>query len=139
MEKPTGNKLENRLCEALGTPASSEEEPNPILNVRLKAKLYQIQDIKETEKRAVRKIPLWYLPALLNIIGNLAFCLAALVLSSGVFKLFALGIAAYTSLGGVVLTAAGVRCASWKDNMTLVLYRNDKNHRGKYTKGGTLS
>jgi len=132
MANPTDEKLEKQLCEALGTPAGSGELPDPLLNARLKAKLYQVQDAKETENQAVRKIPLWYLPALLNIIGNLAFCLAAAVFSSGIVKPLVFGFSVYASLGGVVLTAAGARCASWKDSMTLVLYQHRKNNK----KGG---
>jgi hypothetical protein len=128
MESPSNDKLEKLLLEALGTPPDSSELPDPVLNSRLKAKLYQIQDKKQAEKnRPVRKISLWYLPALLNIIGNLAFSLAAAALSNGILNTLVMGIAAYTSLGGVALTIVGVRCASLKDKLTLVLYPYTEN------------
>lgn len=132
MENPSNDKLEKQLWEVLGAPADSSELPDPVLNSRLKAKLYQMQDAKQMEQnQPVRKIPLWYLPALLNVIGNLAFCLTVGTLSDGIFKTLAMGISVYISLGGIALTAVGVRCASLKDKLTLILYPSAKNHRTK--------
>lgn len=120
MERPTDPRLEVQLQRALGVEPGSSELPDPLLNARLKARLYQA---KETEKQSVRKIPLWYLPALLSILGNLVFCLTAMVLSDGFFRYMALAFAVYTSLGSVALTAAGVCFASWRETFVLVLYR----------------
>lgn len=135
MEKNSDLRLEAQLQKALDEAPSSFELPNPVLNARLKARLHQVQNAKKAEGQEVWKIiPLWYLPALLSIIGNLVFCMAAVVLSTGLLRNLVLAVAAYASLGSIILTIAGIRYASWKDKMTLVLYRHGKNR-----KGGALS
>ena len=127
MERPTDPRLEAQLQKALGTEPGSPELPDPLLNARLKARLYQVQ---EAEKQSVRKIPLWYLPALLSIVGNLAFCLAAGLLTSGILQHIILAMALYTSIGSIVLTIAGIHRASWRETLILVLRRRDKNKKG---------
>ena len=133
MERPDDPRLEAQLQRALGaasTEAGGSELPDPILNARLKARLYQTQEAREAEKQSVRKIPLWYLPALLSIVGNLAFCLAAGVLATGILQHIILAMALYTSIGSIALTVAGIRCASWKETLILVLRRRHKNKKG---------
>ncbi|MCI9457391.1 MAG: hypothetical protein HFE44_10535 [Oscillospiraceae bacterium] len=130
MERPTDPRLEAQLQKALGTEPGSPELPDPLLNARLKARLYQVQEAKEAEKQSVRKIPLWYLPALLSIVGNLAFCLAAGLLTSGILQHIILAMALYTSIGSIVLTIAGIHRASWRETLILVLRRRDKNKKG---------
>lgn len=127
MEKHNDPRLEIQLQEALAAAPGESELPDPIVNARLKARLYQLQDAKEAEKQSVRKIPLWYLPALLSIVGNLAFCLAAGMLAAGILQHLVLAMALYTSIGSIVLTAVGIRRASWKETLVLVLRRRDKN------------
>ena len=73
---------------------------------------------------------MWYLPALLSIVGNLAFCLAAGLLTSGILQHIILAMALYTSIGSIVLTIAGIHRASWRETLILVLRRRDKNKKG---------
>ena len=130
MERPTDPRLEAQLQKALGREPGSSELPDPLLNARLKARLYQVQEAKEAEKQSVRKIPLWYLPALLSIVESLVFCLAAGLLTSGILQHFILTMTLYTSIGSIVLTIVGIRSASWKETLILVLRRRDKNKKG---------
>ena len=130
MERPTDPRLEAQLQKALGREPGSSELPDPLLNARLKARLYQVQEAKEAEKQSVRKIPLWYLPALLSIVESLVFCLAADLLTSGILQHFILTMTLYTSIGSIVLTIVGIRRASWKETLILVLRRRDKTKKG---------
>ncbi len=130
MERPTDPRLEAQLQKALGREPGSSELPDPLLNARLKARLYQVQEAKEAEKQSVRKIPLWYLPALLSIVESLVFCLAAGLLTSGILQHFILTMTLYTSIGSIVLTIVGIRRASWKETLILVLRRRDKTKKG---------
>ena len=130
MERPTDPRLEAQLQKALGREPGSSELPDPLLNARPKARLYQVQEAKEAEKQSVRKIPLWYLPALLSIVESLVFCLAAGLLTSGILQHFILTMTLYTSIGSIVLTIVGIRRASWKETLILVLRRRDKTKKG---------
>ena len=130
MERPTDPRLEAQLQKALGREPGSSELPDPLLNARLKARLYQVQEAKEAEKQSVRKIPLWYLPAMLSIVESLVFCLAAGLLTSGILQHFILTMTLYTSIGSIVLTIVGIRRASWKETLILVLRRRDKTKKG---------
>ena len=130
MERPTDPRLEAQLQKALGREPGSSELPDPLLNARLKARLYQVQEAKEAEKQSVRKIPLWYLPALLSIVESLVFCLAAGLLTPGILQHFILTMTLYTSIGSIVLTIVGIRRASWKETLILVLRRRDKTKKG---------
>lgn len=90
------------------------DEPDPELNNKLKATLYQ----KETAMRkqpATRGFSLWYLPMILNLVTFIMLAgVALIVISNTYLSYFAAGICFYIGLAGVLLTIVGVKRTNMK-------------------------
>ena len=93
--------------------------PAPELNQKLKAALYQ-QEAALQKQPAVRKVSLWYLPMVLNLImfSLLAGC-ALIVIENIYLSYFAVGGCIYAGVAGIVLTIAGVKRANIKEDITI--------------------
>lgn len=117
MEKPN-ERLEDALRAALARP---EQKP-PELDGLVSARLYQRQ--AALERRAhVRRVSVWYVPMLLNLLAcgvlALAVNLAGLGLA-GVVAQFCLG---WWAVCGVALSVLGVRLGHLKELLTFYLPR----------------
>ena len=89
------------------------DEPDPELNNKLKATLYQ----KET---ATRGFSLWYLPMILNLVTFIMLAgVALIVISNTYLSYFAAGICFYIGLAGVLLTIVGVKRTNMKEDITI--------------------
>ena len=98
------------------------DEPDPELNNKLKATLYQ----KETAMRkqpATRGFSLWYLPMILNLVTFIMLAGVALIVISNTYlsylSYFAAGICFYIGLAGVLLTIVGVKRTNMKEDITI--------------------
>ena len=95
------------------------DEPDPELNNKLKATLYQ----KETAMRkqpATRGFSLWYLPMILNLVTFIMLAgVALIVISNTYLSYFAAGICFYIGLAGVLLTIVGVKRTNMKEDITI--------------------
>ena len=93
--------------------------PAPELNNKLKAALYQQEEILRKQP-AARKISLWYLPMVLNLITfSLLAVVALIVIENSYLSCFAAGICLYGGLAGILLTIVGVRRANIKEEITI--------------------
>ena len=95
------------------------DEPDPELNNKLKATLYQ----KETAMRkqpATRGFSLWYLQMILNLVTFIMLAgVALIVISNTYLSYFAAGICFYIGLAGVLLTIVGVKRTNMKEDITI--------------------
>ena len=95
------------------------DEPDPELNNKLKATLYQ----KETSMRkqpAKRGFSLLYLPMILNLVTFIMLAgVALIVISNTYLSYFAAGICFYIGLAGVLLTIVGVKRTNMKEDITI--------------------
>ncbi len=93
--------------------------PAPELNYKLKAALYQQEEILQKQP-AAHKISLWYLPMVLNLITfSLLAVVALIVIENSYLSCFAAGICLYGGLAGILLTIVGVRRANIKEEITI--------------------
>ncbi len=95
--------------------------PAPELNNKLKAALYQQEEILRKQP-AARKISLWYLPMVLNLITfSLLAVVALIVIENSYLSCFAAGICFYVGLAGTLLTIVGVRRANIKEEIAIYI------------------
>ena len=91
----------------------------PELNQKLKAALYQ-QEAALQKQPAVRKVSLWYLPMVLNLITFSLLAVCALIVIENIYlSYFAAGVCIYAGVAGIVLTIAGVKRANIKEDITI--------------------
>lgn len=89
--------------------------PDTELNRKLKAALYQKEAVLRGHS-AVRRISLWYLPMIWNlIIFSLLAVLALLVIENIYLSFLAVGSCLYFGMAGILLTVVGVKRANIKD------------------------
>ncbi len=108
-------RLDLELEEMIRTCVKTEDVPNPELNRKLKATLYQREAVLRGHP-AVRQVSLWYLPMILNLITfSLLAVLALLVIENKYLSYLAVGICLYIGVAGILLTIVGVKRANIKD------------------------
>lgn len=108
-------RLDMELEEMIRTCVKAEDVPNPELNRKLKAALYQREAVLRGHP-AVRQVSLWYLPMILNLITfSLLAILALLVIENRYLSYLAVGICLYIGVAGILLTIVGVKRANIKD------------------------
>lgn len=106
---------DRELEEMIRTCVQTEDVPNPELNRKLKAVLYQREAVLR-EHPAMRRISLWYLPMILNLVTFfLLAVLALLVIENKYLSYLTVGSCLYIGAAGVLLTVVGVKRANIKD------------------------
>ena len=96
------------------------DEPDPELNNKLKATLYQKDTSAMRDSPAIRGFSLWYLPMILNLVTFIMLAgVALIVISNTYLSYFAAGICFYIGLAGVLLTIVGVKRTNMKEDITI--------------------
>lgn len=113
------NRPDIELDEIIRASVKVTDEPSPELNQTLKAALYR-QEAAMKKTSAMRSLPLWYLPMVLNLVTFFMLAAAALiVISNACLSYFAAGIFLYIGLAGVPLTIIGVKRTNMKEDITI--------------------
>ncbi len=93
--------------------------PAPELNDKLKAALYQ-QEAVLRRQPAVRKLSIWYLPMVLNLITFSLLAVFALIMVENIYlSYFAAGVCLYAGLAGILLTIVGAKRTNIKEDITI--------------------
>ncbi len=93
--------------------------PAPELNHKLKAALYQ-QEAVLRRQPAVRKLSIWYLPMVLNLITFSLLAVFALIMVENIYlSYFAAGVCLYAGLAGMLLTIVGAKRTNIKEDITI--------------------
>ena len=93
--------------------------PAPELNHKLKAALYQ-QEAVLRRQPAVRKLSIWYLPMVLNLITFSLLAVFALIMVENIYlSYFAAGVCLYAGLAGILLTIVGAKRTNIKEDITI--------------------
>ncbi len=97
------------------------EVPDPELNKKLKTALYQ-QEAVLRKQSATRKVSLWYLPMVLNLITFSLLAVFALIMIENIYlSCFAASICLYAGIAGILLTVVGVRRADIREKITIYI------------------
>lgn len=93
--------------------------PSPELNRKLKAALHRREAVLQNQP-AMRKLSLWYVPMVLNLITFflLAF-LARIIIENIYLSYFVAGSCLYVGAAGVLLTLVGLKRANIKEKLTV--------------------
>ncbi len=93
--------------------------PSPELNRKLKAALRRREAVLQNQP-AMRKLSLWYVPMVLNLITFflLAF-LARIIIENVYLSYFVAGICLYVGAAGILLTLVGLKRANIKEKLTV--------------------
>ena len=93
--------------------------PAPELNHKLKAAIYQ-QEAVLRRQPAVRKLSIWYLPMVLNLITFSLLAVFALIMVENIYlSYFAAGVCLYAGLAGILLTIVGAKRTNIKEDITI--------------------
>lgn len=93
--------------------------PPPELNNKLKADLHQ-QEFVLQKQPAMRKVSLWYLPMILNLVTfSLLALLALIMIDNAYLSYFAVGMCLYVGAAGILLTIVGVKRTNIKEDMAI--------------------
>lgn len=93
--------------------------PTPELNSRLKVSLYQ-REVALEQITPTRSISLWFVPMILNFVTfSLVGVLAWLVIQNPYLSKLAIGICAYISIAGILLTIVGVKRTNMKEALAV--------------------
>ena len=110
---------DSKLNELIRTSMELEDTPSPELNKRLKASLYQREAARE-KTAAIRSIPLWFVPMLLNVVTfSLLAIFFLLVIATPYLAKLAAGICVYLGIAGILITAVGVKRTNMKEAITI--------------------
>lgn len=93
--------------------------PTPELDRKLKAALRRQEAVLQNQP-AMRKLSLWYVPMVLNMITFflLAF-LARIIIENVYLSYFVAGICLYVGAAGILLTLVGLKRANIKEKLTV--------------------
>lgn len=95
------------------------DEPDPELNSKLKATLYQKEAVMRKQP-ITRSFSLWYLPMILNLTTFTMLTIVALmVINNTYLSYFIAGICSYMGLAGVLLTIVGVKRTNMREDITI--------------------
>ena len=112
-----GSKME--LEEIIRTSMKMTDVPAPELNDKLKVALYQ-QEAVLRRQPAVRKLSIWYLPMVLNLITFSLLAVFALIMVENIYlSYFAAGVCLYAGLAGILLTIVGAKRTNIKEDITI--------------------
>lgn len=93
--------------------------PDPKLNQKLKAALYQQEAVLQKQP-ATHKVSLWYLPMILNLITFSLLAVCALGAIENIYLSYmAAGVCLYVGVAGILLTFVGVKRANIKEELAV--------------------
>lgn len=105
--------------EAIRASMKTTAAPDPELNRKLKAALYQ-QEAALRKQPAMHQLSIWYLPMVLNLITFSLLALLALIMIENIYLSYlAAGICFYVGVAGILLTILGVKRANIKEEITI--------------------
>ena len=111
------NHFETEIDEIIRATLELPDEPDPELNNKLKAVLYQ-EEAAMRKKPALRVLSLWYIPMILNLVTFIMLAIISLMLISNTYlAYFAAGICLYIGLTGILLTVLGVKRTNIKKDI----------------------
>lgn len=109
----------NELDELIRASMELKDTPSTELNQQLKVNLYQ-RESAIRHNAAIRSIPLWFVPMILNfIIFSLFAVFALLVIANPYLAKLTAGICAYIGAAGIVLTVVGIKRTNIKESLTI--------------------
>ena len=113
------NHSNEEMEEAIRASMKITDVPAPELNHKLKAALYQ-QEAVLRRQPAVRKLSIWYLPMVLNLITFSLLAVFALIMVENIYlSYFAAGVCLYAGLAGILLTIVGAKRTNIKEDITI--------------------
>ena len=113
------NHFETEIYEIIRASLELPDEPDPELNNKLKAVLYQ-EEAAMRKKPALRVLSLWYIPMILNLVTFIMLAIISLMLISNTYlAYFAAGICLYIGLTGILLTVLGVKRTNIKKDIVV--------------------
>ena len=113
------NRFETEIDEIIRASLELPDEPDPELNNKLKAVLYQ-EEAAMRKKPALRVLSLWYIPMILNLVTFIMLAIISLMLISNTYlAYFAAGISLYIGLTGILLTVLGVKRTNIKKDIVV--------------------
>ena len=113
------NRSDMEIEEVIRASMKMTDVPAPELNHKLKMALRQQEAILRKQP-AMRKVSLWYLPMVMNLITFSLMAFLALIMIENVYlSYFAAGVCLYAGAAGIVLTILGVKRANIKEDITI--------------------
>lgn len=113
------NHFETEIDEIIRASLELPDEPDPELNNKLKAVLYQ-EEAAMRKKPALRVLSLWYIPMILNLVTFIMLAIISLMLISNTYlAYFAAGICLYIGLTGILLTVLSVKRTNIKKDIVV--------------------
>lgn len=98
-----------------------EDKPIVALNNKLKARIYQQEAVIRTQQQT-RKLSLWYLPMLVNVVIFLLLAVVSVMTIQNIYlSYFVAGVCVYIGIAGVFLTIVGVKRTNMKENLTIYI------------------
>ena len=86
-----------------------KDKPTVALNNKLKATIYQQEAVIRTQQQT-RKLSLWYLPMLVNVVIFLLLAVVSVMTIQNIYlSYFVAGVCVYIGIAGVFLTIVGVK------------------------------
>lgn len=113
------NRLDMEIEKAIRASVEIADVPSPELNRKLKVVLREQEAVLQKQP-AMRKLSLWYVPMILNLLtfSLLAF-LARIIIENMYLSYFVAGICLYVGAAGVLLTLVGLKRANIKEKLTV--------------------
>lgn len=113
------NRLDMEIEKAIRASVEIADVLSPELNRKLKAALREQEAVLQKQP-AMRKLSLWYVPMILNLLtfSLLAF-LARIIIENMYLSYFVAGICLYVGAAGVLLTLVGLKRANIKEKLTV--------------------
>ncbi len=113
------NRSDMEIEEVIRASMKMTDVPAPELNHKLKMALRQQEAILRKQP-AMRKVSLWYLPMVMNLITFSLMAFLALIMIENVYlSYFAAGVCLYAGAAGIVLTILGIKRANIKEDITI--------------------
>lgn len=113
------DQLNMEIEEVIQASMKMTDVPAPELNRKLKAALYR-QEAALQKQPAAHKIPLWYLPMVLNLVTFSLLALLAMIAIENIYvSCFVAGICLYADAAGILLTIVGVKRTNIKEDITV--------------------
>ncbi len=113
------NRSDIEIEEVIKASMKITDVPDPELNNKLKAALYQQEAVLQKQPDA-HTLSLWYLPMILNLITFTLLALFARIMIENVYlSYFAAGICFYIGVVGILFTIVGVKRANIKEDITI--------------------
>lgn len=115
------NRLDMEIEKAIRASVEIADAPSPELNCKLKAVLREQEAVLQKQP-AMRKLSLWYVPMVLNLLtfSLLAF-LARIIIENMYLSYFVAGSCLYVGAAGILLTLVGLKRANIKEKLTVCI------------------